>query len=416
MVWVKFHDKLCKGAKRGLSRAARFVFMELCLESRPGRGVLDLPIGMTDIDAIHDILGGNREELADAIKALIAVPKSTPNDPEPRAMVELTGEEGARRLTVPSWDTWNSGQESPGASTERSRRHRQRSASNEQNAVASQESNTAPPDATVVAPVANDDATPVQRSGNGSATPYRGEERREEEITHTSRARAQGEMVSAEDIAEVLRGIDALADLAKDTSRVRFIAGGFQMALGDLATLANAKRALGAFVAKELPNMPDASVAQLGAALGGFMTNQRPDRYRSRARDPDPDGSASSEARKVVDVFAEAWGAKKGRAFVRTEVDERKAADLVGPARDEGLRLGIPGSAVIRHRAAKYLADTDPFVADKDHPFALFVARINQYESPKPKKAPLAKVPTEAPSYVPAPPELAAKLASIGKP
>ena len=52
MVWVKFHDKLCKGAKRGLPRAVRFVFMELCLEARPGRGVMSLPVGMPDLDAL----------------------------------------------------------------------------------------------------------------------------------------------------------------------------------------------------------------------------------------------------------------------------------------------------------------------------------------------------------------------------
>jgi hypothetical protein len=88
MVWVKFHDKLCRGAKRGLPRAARFVFMELCLEARPGRGVIALPLGMSALDALHDVLGG----------------KPSPDDPEPRAMVEIGGEDGALTLTIPSWE------------------------------------------------------------------------------------------------------------------------------------------------------------------------------------------------------------------------------------------------------------------------------------------------------------------------
>lgn len=104
MVWVKFHDKLCRGAKRGLPRAARFVFMELCLEARPGRGVIALPLGMSALDALHDVLGGNRKEIADAIKALTTVPKHSPDDPEPRAMVEIGGEDGALTLTIPSWE------------------------------------------------------------------------------------------------------------------------------------------------------------------------------------------------------------------------------------------------------------------------------------------------------------------------
>lgn len=104
MVWVKFHDKLCTGAKRGIPRAVRFVFMELCLASRPGRGVLDLPLGMSDLDAVHDVLGGNRKEVAEALKTLAITPKPGPDDPEPRAMIELTGESGARRLTIPCWE------------------------------------------------------------------------------------------------------------------------------------------------------------------------------------------------------------------------------------------------------------------------------------------------------------------------
>lgn len=182
MVWVKFHDKLCKGAKRGLPRAVRFVFMELCLEARPGRGVMSLPVGMPDLDALHDVLGGNRKEIADALKALTTIPKATADEPEPRAMIEIDGEDGARRLTIPSWEAWNSGQETPGSSTARSRRHRQRapeprpvSGGAAGNIV---ENENEPP---MQRPLHSLQTTP-QRSSNDAATRYRGEERRREEI------------------------------------------------------------------------------------------------------------------------------------------------------------------------------------------------------------------------------------------
>jgi len=181
MVWVKFHDKLCAGAKRGLPRAVRFVFMELCLAARPDRGVMDLPVGMSDIDALHDVLGGSRKEIVDAMKLLTVIPKASADDPEPRAMVELTGELGARRLAIPSWSAWNSGQETPGASTERSRRCRQQRATPTGQEAQRSENMAQATDATGMQRPLHADAAVEQREGNGPATPYRGEERRGEE-------------------------------------------------------------------------------------------------------------------------------------------------------------------------------------------------------------------------------------------
>lgn len=80
MTWTPFHEELRQGAKRGLSRATRFIFLELSLESREGCGWIRSPVGMTDLDALHDILGGNKKE----------------------------GPERARTLRIPCWSRCNS--------------------------------------------------------------------------------------------------------------------------------------------------------------------------------------------------------------------------------------------------------------------------------------------------------------------
>lgn len=159
MPWVKFHAELCEGAKRGLPRAVRFIFMELSIKARTGRGSLELPVGMSDLDALQDVLGGDRREVKEALRALTAGP-----DP----MVVLDGEERARTLVIPSWGRWNAGAtEAPGASTERSRRHRA--------AVAGHGNG----EATGRQRPLHDDATVEQRAGNDRPS---GEKRREEEI------------------------------------------------------------------------------------------------------------------------------------------------------------------------------------------------------------------------------------------
>lgn len=183
MVWVKFHEELRRGAKRGLPRAVRFVFLELCLEARPGRGAMDLPVGMNDLDALHDVLGGNRKEISDAVRLLTTIPKATSDEPEPRAMIELTGEEGARRLTIPSWEAWNSQYERPGSSTERSRKSRaSRAGGSGESPLRTADDDERNDEATAMQRSLHDDATTPQRGGNDRATQHRGEERREEEI------------------------------------------------------------------------------------------------------------------------------------------------------------------------------------------------------------------------------------------
>ncbi len=138
--WVKFHGELRRGAKRGIPRALRFVFLELCHETRPGRGVIDLAPGMTDAAAVFDILGGNKREIVEALKVMTA-------GAEPMIVI-ADGADGGRYLEIPSWETWNASVSEPaGSSTVRSRRLRER------------RNGTATVDATAVAPVATVPAT-----------------------------------------------------------------------------------------------------------------------------------------------------------------------------------------------------------------------------------------------------------------
>lgn len=148
--WIKFHAELTKGAKRGLRRAHRFIYMELSLHARPLAGIIELPVGMGDVEGVVDLLGGDAREVRDAIAKL-----SSGVDP----MLRFEGPDGARRLVIVTWERWN---DAPGGSTERVRRHR--------NKIASE-----------VKRVTRNDPdryeTDLQRSGNAP----RGEEIREEE-------------------------------------------------------------------------------------------------------------------------------------------------------------------------------------------------------------------------------------------
>jgi hypothetical protein len=102
--WVKFHAELTQGAKRALSRATRFIFMEISLKSRKKKGTLDLRHDVPLVDAIHDVLGGGareRREVADAVPRL-----TTAADGDQPMLIVLEGP-GWRRLVTPSWGAYN---------------------------------------------------------------------------------------------------------------------------------------------------------------------------------------------------------------------------------------------------------------------------------------------------------------------
>jgi hypothetical protein len=121
--WVKFHDQLTQGTKRALSRATRFVYMELALRARPKAGIIDLRTDLDEVAAICDVLGETsikgRREVAVAIRDLR-------NGPDP--MVEIVATRNADmsgieklHLALPSWSLWNA----TDLSTSRVRKHRE---------------------------------------------------------------------------------------------------------------------------------------------------------------------------------------------------------------------------------------------------------------------------------------------------
>jgi hypothetical protein len=111
MIWVKFHEELTNGAKHGIPREWRFVLMELSLLCRPKRGWVELPLGMSDVDGVCELLGGNRRQVVKAVEFFTA-------GDEPSLV--FGGKLGARRLVIPSWADWNSSDHS----TVRVQKHR----------------------------------------------------------------------------------------------------------------------------------------------------------------------------------------------------------------------------------------------------------------------------------------------------
>ena len=114
MTWIKFHGELREGRKRGLSRATRFVYLELSHVARPHRGVIDLPRGLAPIDAVHDILGGSRKEVAAALADLTS---------EEFDMIRICSDGSGQQIQIVNWAKWNAIDENAGR---RQREHRAR--------------------------------------------------------------------------------------------------------------------------------------------------------------------------------------------------------------------------------------------------------------------------------------------------
>lgn len=91
--WVPCYEDLMRGRKRALSRSARFVFLELCIEARDGGGLVELTPGLDLDESVHDILGGSRKEIAASLPALLA-----------EEMLDATSNPGF--LIVVNWDRW----------------------------------------------------------------------------------------------------------------------------------------------------------------------------------------------------------------------------------------------------------------------------------------------------------------------
>lgn len=117
--WVKMHKELTRGAKRAIPRAHRFVFLEICLLARDGRGVVDLRADIPLVDALHAELGGGRKERAEIAKSIENLTLPT-RDGAP--MIRISEESGVRRLEIPSWERWNG----PDSSADRAKKYREK--------------------------------------------------------------------------------------------------------------------------------------------------------------------------------------------------------------------------------------------------------------------------------------------------
>lgn len=160
--WVPCYDSLRRGARRGLPRAVRMVFLELALEVRAAGadGSIRLPFGFrSDVDALHDMLGGDRREVARAIEIL------TQNIDGDGPMIVLSGPVGARIVTIPSFTS------SVNASSSRERMRRLRDKRRDESRELTNAGDVTP------ASLGADDVT---RTRDVTCDGHREEERREE--------------------------------------------------------------------------------------------------------------------------------------------------------------------------------------------------------------------------------------------
>lgn len=159
--WVPFHASLCEGEKRGLSRATRFIYLELCLKARRFDGVLPLPRGFrSEADAVHDLIGGDRREIRIALAELTAVSVNGQDKIEP--MIALTRSSVCSTLTISAHGRVGSHDKS----TSRVRKHREKQ--REESRIDSEPGNAFHPVTETV-------------TERVSETPYRREEKRKEE-------------------------------------------------------------------------------------------------------------------------------------------------------------------------------------------------------------------------------------------
>lgn len=117
--WVPFHRRLARGAKKALPRGVRFVLLELSLEARSTGGILNLPLPWTTDRAIHDLIGGSRKEIREALEEFVKA------DEDGVAPIEIVKTDSIHTLKVTKWSVW-AGHGATKSSTPRVRLHRER--------------------------------------------------------------------------------------------------------------------------------------------------------------------------------------------------------------------------------------------------------------------------------------------------
>ena len=112
--WVPFHRNLAEGSKKGLPRGVRFVLLELSLKARPKGGVINLPAQWTTLKAVHDLIGGSRKEIDEALLEF------TKPDEDGVAPIKIVKDLTRHTLIISKWREWAGGK----SSTERVQKHR----------------------------------------------------------------------------------------------------------------------------------------------------------------------------------------------------------------------------------------------------------------------------------------------------
>ncbi len=98
--WIPFHRRLAKGPKKSIARGIRFVLLELSLESRNTQGVIDLPPDWDTLDALHDMLGGDRREIRKALEIFSI------RDSSGVAAIEIIKDALRHRCVITKWAEW----------------------------------------------------------------------------------------------------------------------------------------------------------------------------------------------------------------------------------------------------------------------------------------------------------------------
>lgn len=93
------------GSKREIPRATRFVFMELSLKCRPGRGSVDLRTDMPVLDSVCELLGSVTR--SDRLEVRFALARLTEGEDPLLKVIDLGGSSRKRSICIPSWEVWN---------------------------------------------------------------------------------------------------------------------------------------------------------------------------------------------------------------------------------------------------------------------------------------------------------------------
>lgn len=97
--WTPVYESLYRGEKRGLSHAARGVFVGLLIEAKKlnAGGLVSLPRGETDsATGVRELVGGRLDEVVEAMKELVRQP-----DP----LVSIEGQPGRLSCRILSWSS-----------------------------------------------------------------------------------------------------------------------------------------------------------------------------------------------------------------------------------------------------------------------------------------------------------------------